>query len=196
MKKIALHWQIVIGVLAGLLFGCLCVQIPGGKTLVVDWIKPFGTIVTNLLKLIAVPWIIVSLIKGVSELKDVSHLSQLDFTSIGLYLLMTVLAGSTGLIAVNVIEPGLRISEETRSEMTQTFGDDISLKVEEVHLANQERGPLQPLIDIVPENIFESASASSNMLQVIFFCLIMEVAMVMLRFERIKACKGVLHEDS
>ncbi|HLQ98794.1 MAG TPA: dicarboxylate/amino acid:cation symporter [Sphingobacterium sp.] len=192
MKKIALHWQIIIGILAGLLFGFICVQIPGGKTLVVDWIKPFGTIFINLLKLIAVPLIIVSLIKGVSDLKDISQLSKLGFKTIGLYLLTTVLAVSTGLIAVNVIEPGLLISEETRSEMTQTFGDDISLKVEEVHLANQERGPLQPLIDIVPENIFESASANSNMLQVIFFCLILGVAMVMLPFEKIKAFKGVL----
>src|SRR5699024_9882827 len=192
MKKIALHWQIIIGIRAGLLFGFICVQIPGGKTLVVDWIKPFGTIFINLLKLIAVPLIIVSLIKGVSDLKDISQLSKLGFKTIGLYLLTTVLAVSTGLIAVNVIEPGLLISEETRSEMTQTFGDDISLKVEEVHLANQERGPLQPLIDIVPENIFESASANSNMLQVIFFCLILGVAMVMLPFEKIKAFKGVL----
>lgn len=192
MKKIALHWQIIIGILVGLLFGFVCVQIPGGKTFVVDWVKPFGTIFINLLKLIAVPLIIVSLIKGVSDLKDISQLSKLGFKTIGLYLLTTVLAVSTGLIAVNVIEPGLLISEETRSEMTQTFGDDISLKVEEVHLANQERGPLQPLIDIVPENIFESASANSNMLQVIFFCLILGVAMVMLPFEKVKAFKDVL----
>lgn len=192
MRKLALHWQIVIGIVAGLLFGILCTQISGGRPFIIDWVKPFGTIFINLLKLIAIPLIIVSLIKGVSDLKDISQLSKLGFKTIGLYLTTTVLAVSTGLIAVNVIKPGFLISEETRTDMIQTFGDDVSLKVDAVHASAQNRGPLQPLVDIVPENIFESASANSNMLQIIFFCLFFGVAMVMLPQEKVKPFKEVL----
>lgn len=192
MRKLALHWQIIIGIVAGLLFGIICTQIPGGRPFIIDWVKPFGTIFINLLKLIAIPLIIVSLIKGVSDLKDISQLSKLGFKTIGLYLITTVLAVTTGLVAVNTIKPGFLISEETRTDMIQTFGEDISLKVEAVHESAQNRGPLQPLVDIVPENIFESASANSNMLQIIFFCLFLGVAMVMLPEGKVKPFKEVL----
>ncbi|HMN90756.1 MAG TPA: cation:dicarboxylase symporter family transporter, partial [Saprospiraceae bacterium] len=66
MKKLALHWQILLGMLAGVLFGMLASQL-GWKPIVVDWVKPFGTIFINLLKLIALPLIVASLIKGVSD---------------------------------------------------------------------------------------------------------------------------------
>src|SRR5690625_4412048 len=98
MRKLALHWQIIIGIVAGLLFGVVCTMFPGGRPFIIDWIKPFGTIFINLLKLIAIPLIIVSLIKGVSDLKDISQLSKLGFKTIGLYLITTVLAITTGLI--------------------------------------------------------------------------------------------------
>jgi len=67
MKKLALHWKILIGMVLGVVFGFVMVGFDGGKEIVQDWIKPFGTIFINSLKLIAVPLILGSLIKGVSE---------------------------------------------------------------------------------------------------------------------------------
>lgn len=192
MKKTALHWQIIIGIIAGLLFGIICLQFAGGSTFVINWIKPFGTIFINLLKLIAIPLIIVSLVKGVSDLKDITQLSKLGFKTMGMYMLTTVIAVSIGLIAVNTIKPGKFISDDTRTEMINTFGDNIDEKVSEVHHVQEQRGPLQPLVDIIPENIFESASSNSNMLQVIFFCLILGVAMVLLPEAQVKPFKDVL----
>ena len=75
MKKLALHWQIIIGMILGVLFGLLFLNFEWGKTFVLNWIKPFGTIFINSLKLIAVPLILASLIKGISDLKDLSKLS-------------------------------------------------------------------------------------------------------------------------
>ena len=77
MKKLALHWQILLGMVVGVLVGILMTQFDGGKEIVQDWIKPFGKIFINCLKLIAVPLILASLIKGVSDLKDISKLSTM-----------------------------------------------------------------------------------------------------------------------
>ncbi|MBD1423203.1 dicarboxylate/amino acid:cation symporter [Sphingobacterium chuzhouense] len=192
MKKIALHWQILIGIVGGILVGLLCIQFTGGKEFVIDWIKPFGTIFINLLKLIAIPLIIVSLIKGVSDLKDTTQLSGLGLRTFGMYILTTIIAVTIGLGLVNLIQPGSFISEDTRQEMLRSFGGEVQEKVDEAAEVQQTRGPLQPLIDIVPENIFDSMSVNSNMLQIIFFSLLVGVAMISLPFGEIKAFKKVL----
>ncbi|RZF62665.1 dicarboxylate/amino acid:cation symporter [Sphingobacterium corticibacterium] len=192
MKKIALHWQILIGILVGIIVGLLCIQFTGGKEFVIDWIKPFGTIFINLLKLIAIPLIIVSLVKGVSDLKDTTQLSGLGLRTFGMYILTTVVAVTIGLGLVNLIQPGSFISEDTRQEMLRSFGGEVQEKVDEAAEVQQTRGPLQALIDIVPENIFDSMSVNSNMLQIIFFSLLVGVAMISLPFGEIKAFKKVL----
>ncbi len=192
MKKIALHWQILIGIVGGILVGFLCIQFAEGKEFVIDWIKPFGTIFINLLKLIAIPLIIVSLIKGVSDLKDTTQLSGLGLRTLGLYLLTTIIAVTLGLGLVNLVQPGGFLSNETREEMLRSFGGVVDEKVEEVAAIEEMRGPLQPLVDIVPENIFESASANSNMLQIIFFSIIVGIAMILLPFSQVEAFKRIM----
>ena len=108
MKKLALHWQILIGMVLGLLFGFIAVS-AGWQDLVTDWVKPFGTIFINSLKLIAVPLIIASLIKGVSDLQDISKLSSMGGRTIVFYLFTTVVAVSVGLLIVNVVGPGTTV---------------------------------------------------------------------------------------
>ena len=76
MKQLALHWKILIGMVLGIIFGFIMNSIEGGKEFVIDCIKPFGTIFINLLKLIAVPLILASLIKGISYLKDISKITE------------------------------------------------------------------------------------------------------------------------
>ncbi|MDD3723507.1 MAG: cation:dicarboxylase symporter family transporter, partial [Lutibacter sp.] len=111
MKKLALHWQILLGMVLGVLVGLIMTQFEGGEEIVRDWIKPFGSIFINSLKLIAVPLILGSLIKGVSDLKDISKLSKMGGKTIGLYIFTTVIAVSIGLLLVNIIKPGNSISE-------------------------------------------------------------------------------------
>ena len=79
MRKLELHWQIVIGMLLGIVFGFGMTYPDWGREFVTDWISPFGTIFIKLLKLIAIPLILASLIKGISDLKDISK-----FRNIGL----------------------------------------------------------------------------------------------------------------
>ncbi|MGO1817355.1 MAG: dicarboxylate/amino acid:cation symporter [Sphingobacterium sp.] len=141
MKKIALHWQILIGIVAGLFIGMLCIQFTDGKEFVINWIKPFGTIFINLLKLIAIPLIIVSLIKGISDLKDVTQLSGLGLRTFGLYILTTIIAVTIGLGLVNLTQPGTFISQDTREDMLQSFGGEVQQRVDEVTVVQESRLP-------------------------------------------------------
>ncbi|PKP28844.1 MAG: dicarboxylate/amino acid:cation symporter [Bacteroidetes bacterium HGW-Bacteroidetes-18] len=188
MKKLALHWQILLGMVLGVLVGILMTQFEGGKEIVQDWIKPLGTIFINSLKLIAVPLILASLIKGVSDLKDISKLSKMGGRTIGLYLLTTVIAVSVGLLLVNIIKPGNSISAETRQELVQNYSGDAN-KYKEEAIKQKETGPLQALVDIVPENIFGAASENKNMLQVIFFAIFFGIGLILIPEKKSKPVK-------
>lgn len=188
MKKIALHWKILIGMGLGVLFGLLLSFVPQGSQFISDYIKPFGTIFINLLKLIAVPLILASLIKGVSDLKDISKLSQMGGRTIITYLITTLTAVTIGLILVNVIQPGKSISVETRNELVEAYATDAQAK-QAAAAKQQESGPLQALVDIVPSNIFLAASNNRNMLQVIFFALFFGIGMILLPGKKVKPVK-------
>jgi proton glutamate symport protein len=188
MKKLALHWKILIGMGLGVLFGLLLSFIPQGSQFISDYIKPFGTIFINLLKLIAVPLILASLIKGVSDLKDISKLSQMGGRTIITYLITTLTAVTIGLILVNVIQPGKSISVETRNELVEAYATDTQAK-QAAAAKQQESGPLQALVDMVPSNIFLAASNNRNMLQVIFFALFFGIGMILLPGKKAKPVK-------
>ncbi len=178
MKKLALHWQILLGMLAGVLFGVLASQM-GWKPIVLDWVKPFGTIFINLLKLIALPLIVASLIKGVSDLQDISKLSKIGGRTIIIYLITTATAVALGLIIVNIIQPGKLVNTETREQLMESYGGDAAARIA---LAEKQkgRGPLQPLVDIVPDNIFAAATSNGNMLQVIFFVVLFGIGLILI----------------
>lgn len=188
MKGIALHWKILIGMALGVVFGLVLSFIDGGGAFVGDYIKPFGTIFINLLKLIAIPLILASLIKGVSDLQDISKLSQMGGRTILTYVTTTLIAVTIGLILVNTIQPGKSISVDTRQELVEAYASDADQK-REAAAKQQEAGPLQALVDIVPSNIFAAATNNRNMLQIIFFALFFGIGMILLPQETSKPVK-------
>jgi|TARA_B110000003_G_scaffold50836_4_gene49918 Na+/H+-dicarboxylate symporter len=188
VKKIELHWKILIGMGFGVLFGLIFSFIPNGGLFISDYIKPFGTIFINLLKLIAVPLILASLIKGISDLKDISKLSKMGGRTIITYLITTLTAVTIGLVLVNLIQPGKSISVETRNELVEAYASDTQAK-QEAAAKQQQSGPLQALIDVVPSNIFLAASNNRNMLQVIFFALFFGIGMILLSEKKVKPVK-------
>ncbi|MBF11747.1 MAG: dicarboxylate/amino acid:cation symporter [Flavobacteriaceae bacterium] len=189
MKKLPLHWKIIIGMFLGIFFGLGLSFFPTGKIFISNFIKPFGTIFINLLKLIAIPLILASLIKGVSDLKDISKLSQMGGKTILTYLITTLTAVTIGLILVNVIQPGKSISEETRNELIEAYANDTKAK-KQAAVKQQESGPLQALVDMIPSNIFLAASNNRNMLQVIFFALFFGIGMILLPSKKVKSVKN------
>jgi proton glutamate symport protein len=188
MRKLELHWQILLGMAVGVLFALLMVNFSWGPKLVSDFIKPFGTIFINSLKLIAVPLILASLIKGISDLKDISKLSKMGGRTIGIYILTTVIAVCIGLAIVNIIKPGNSISEATRMELVESYSGDANEKIIEA-AKQKETGPLQALEDLVPSNIFKAASDNGNMLQVIFFAIFFGVGLILIPEKQAKPVK-------
>ena len=190
MRRLALHWQIILGMILGILFGYGIIQISGGTGFIIDWIKPFGTIFINVLKLIAIPLIIASLVKGISDLRDISKLSAMGGRTIGMYVLTTLFAVTIGLLAVNITQPGSLISEETRESLVGDYATDASGKIQ-LGESQKEAGPLQPLIDLVPSNLFGALAENGNMLQVIFFVFFFSVGLILIDPKKSKPVKDV-----
>jgi len=188
MKKLALHWKILIGMVLGVLIGFIMSSFEGGKEIVQDWVKPFGTIFINALKLIAVPLILGSLIKGVSDLKDISKLSKMGGKTILIYILTTVIAVSIGLLLVNTVKPGNSISEKTRTDLVSNYSESTQ-KYKDEAASQKESGPLQALVDLVPDNIIGASSENKNMLQVIFFAIFFGVGLILIPESKSKPVK-------
>ncbi|PQJ72887.1 MULTISPECIES: dicarboxylate/amino acid:cation symporter [Polaribacter] len=186
MKKLALHWKILIGMVLGIIFGFIMNSIDGGKGFVADWIKPFGTIFINLLKLIAVPLILASLIKGISDLKDISKIKSMGLRTIGLYMITTLVAVVIGLSIVNTVKPGNGMPQETIEKIKLKYGNNSSV-IDKLNEASSQKqaGPLQALVDIFPSNIFKSLTDAS-MLQVIFFALFVGICLLLIDEEKAK----------
>jgi len=187
-KKLALHWQILLGMVAGILFALLLSQFSWGADLIKDWVKPFGTIFINSLKLIAVPLILASLIKGVSDLGDITKLSQMGTRTVFTFILTTFMAVSIGLLLVNFIKPGDTISQNTRINLLSSYASEVQGRIE-IAQDQKETGPLQALEEIVPSNIFFAASDNTKMLQVIFFAVFFGIGLILIPEKTAKPVK-------
>lgn len=191
-KALALHWKILIGMVLGVGVGVLATMLDSPElptnTLVLNWIKPFGSMFVNVLKMIAIPLIVASLIKGVSDLEDLSKLSTMGLRTLGLYLTTTVIAVSLGLLIVNVASPGLTVPQDTRQNLVEKFGGQASEK--QITAADQKgRGPLAALEDIIPDNILSAATDNGSMLKVIFFAIFFGVGLILVDTEKSKPVK-------
>lgn len=190
MRKLELHWKILIGMVLGILFGFAMTQLDWGADFVNDWINPLGTIFVKLLKLIAIPLILASLVKGISDLKDISKFKNIGVRTIGIYMGTTVVAIILGLVLVNVLQPGSGISEETITKLTETYATDsgVTSKLEEA-TRQKNVGPLQFLEDMVPDNAVAAMGSNNLMLQVIFFTIFMGISMLLIGEKRAKPLK-------
>ena len=192
MKSMALHWKILIGMLLGVIFGFLMLQIEWGDAFIAAWIKPLGAIFVKLLKLIAVPLILASLIKGISDLKDISKFASIGLKTIVIYVLTTVVAISIGLTLVNIFNPGDGVSDATISKLTATYANNSSVqgKIAEAG-RQQDSGPLDFVVDMVPENAFSALSNNKLMLQVIFLSIFLGISLLLIGEKRAKPLKDV-----
>lgn len=217
-KGLALHWQVIIGLLLGVVYAWLSVSY-GWNDFTLKWIQPFGDIFINLLKLIAVPLVLFSIISGVASLGDMKKLGRMGIKTLGIYLTTTMFAVLVGLTLVNIFEPGtkatesLRESNRIRYELWRNSNDIIDLDdinlasdphfVDEVARIQNETtttnewvsdklnkaentkssGPLQPLVDVVPKNIFQALS-DMQMLQIIFFSIFFGIVVTGLKGEK------------
>lgn len=180
-KGVALHWQILIGMALGLVWSLIAIH-AGLQEFTMDWVKPFGTLFMRMLKMVAVPLVLVSLIQGVSSLSDISSLSRMGFRTILLFICTTIFSILVGLGVGNAIKPGNSFSEETRTTLMEKYGS--VLQSSESVKSQVKDEPLRFLVDLVPENFFKATSDNTLMLQVIVFALVFGVALLMIPKEK------------
>jgi len=176
MKKLALHWQIIIGLTLGLVYGIIAAS-NGWGSFTSDWIAPFGTVFISLLKLIAVPLVLASLITGVASLSDLKKLSRIGGKTIAIYVGTTAVAVTIGLVSVNVLQPGDKVPDQMKEKLQQSYEKDATSRAGNAQKV-KGRGPLQPIVDMVPSNFFSSASSNRNMLQVVFVAIFVGIGLI------------------
>ena len=174
--RLPMHIKILLGIGAGTLVGLLAARL-GYSGFVLTWFKPLGTVFVNLLKLLAVPLVLVSLVDGVTGLRDLRKLSSMGGRTLLIFLCTTVLAVTLGLVLVNIVRPGDYLSTERREDLKARFSTQTDQGFNNAQ-AFKERGPLSPLVDMVPDNLFHALSNNTSMLQVVFFALFMGVAIM------------------
>jgi Na+/H+-dicarboxylate symporter len=229
MKKLALHWKILIGMTLGVIWALLSSAL-GWSVFTINWIDPFGTIFINLLKLIAVPLVLFSIIGGVANIGDPASLGRMGGKTLIIYLTTTILAISLGLLLVNAIKPGKLIDNESRIDNRISYEiwatsegkeikDGISYlkdanlrdrvekiaaisntrlsenptydKIEQVK-NEQKVSPLQPLVDVVPDNFIAALSDNGLMLQIIFFAIFFGVCLLFIDKEKSKSVLNIV----
>jgi len=213
LSRIPLHWKIIAGLVLGVVWSMFSASY-GLAEFTANWINPFGVIFIRLLKLIAIPLVLFSIVTGVASLSDARKLGRMGGRTIGMYLLTTAVAVSIGLLLANLFKPGERLPDSERlknriqyelwaqntgvniqdgeclscapenaalvqalqAEQTETDAA-VSAKIEAAQKL-KEGGPLQMLVDFVPENIIGAMGNMSQMLQVIVFALLFGLALI------------------
>lgn len=185
------HWQIILGLVAGLIYGIIA-SLSGWGQFTTDWITPFGVIFINLLKLIAVPLVLGSLITGVASLADVRKLGRIGGKTLAIYIGTTAVAIAIGLVLANLFQPGKAVPPEVRDGLMATYQDNVSARMEAAKSVEQ-RGPLQLLVDMVPDNIFSAGSDNRNMLQIVFFAIFFGIGLLQVPEKRAKPLLDFFH---
>jgi len=187
--RLPMHIKILLGIGAGTLVGLLAARL-GYSGFVLTWFKPLGTVFVNLLKLLAVPLVLVSLVDGVTGLRDLRKLSSMGGRTLLIFLCTTVLAVTLGLVLVNIVRPGDYLSTERREDLKARFSTQTDQGFNNAQ-AFKERGPLSPLVDMVPDNLFHALSNNTSMLQVVFFALFMGVAIMSLPSDQTQSVRDL-----
>ncbi|PVX52188.1 Na+/H+-dicarboxylate symporter [Balneicella halophila] len=188
--KIPLYVQILLGMVFGVIWGLIAVEY-NFIDFTNDWIRPWGTIFIKALKLVAVPLVFLSLIKGITSMSDMAKLSSIGGKTILLYTLTTIVSISLGLFVANAFQPGDTFPQQQRNELLEQYGGNaatLKLQASEV----KEQPKLQPLVDLVPDNIFKASMDNKQMLQVIFFAFLFGISMVLVGRKKVKPLKKVI----
>lgn len=181
-SAVPLYARILFGMICGIVIGLWSVS-GGFVGFVADWIKPFGEIFMRLLKFVAIPLVMVSLIKGVGSLGDIASLSKIGLRTIGIYICTTVLAIAVGLVLVEVIAPGRVVGAESAAAMQTDYQATVAERSVQAE-GMAEVPPLQFLVDIFPDNWVGAMGDNGRMLQIIVIAVLVGVAVLSAGRER------------
>lgn len=189
-KKIPLYLQILIGLIVGVLSGMIAHQTGHGE-FIKHWISPWGNIFIRLLQLIAVPLVFLSMVKGVTALKDIKRFTKIGLRTLLLYIFTTIFAIIVGLTFASVIKPGSFVRSEEVKDMQESYRLIVQQQQEAAEEAHNQ-GPLVFLNEVIPDNIILSMSDNRRILQVIFFAVLFSLAILALKKEQTESVVKII----
>jgi len=170
------HWQVLAALVAGLIYG-LIAGLSGWDAFTAAWIAPFGRLFLNFLKLVAVPLVFTTLILGVASLADVRKLSRIGIRTLAAFLSLSLLASLIAVSTTLLIRPGADLPADMRTDLVASYGASTAATAESA-AGLRGGGPLQALVDLVPENLMAAASNNANLLQLVFVALLLGIALL------------------
>ena len=189
-KGMALHTKILIGLLIGVLGGLTANWVLGGNNPDLIWFvsnftQPIGTLFLNLLLMIVVPLVFSSLVVGVAGIGDIRKLGRIGFKSFAYCLIISAISVVIGLVLANTIRPGERISPEIAAQLKEKFSSGAKSSMEAqnkaAETAKTDSALMQAVKTVVPKSVFNSiAGENPNMLHIMFFALIVGIAITLL----------------
>ncbi|BFK80442.1 glutamate/aspartate:proton symporter GltP [Clostridium baratii] len=157
MKKLGLAFQIILGLILGIIVGAVFY----GNPVVTSYLQPFGDIFIRLIKMIVVPIVFSSLVVGVAGVGDIKKVGKIGGKTILYFEVVTTFAIIVGLLVANLVHPGNGVNI---SNLATTSIDKYMHTAETA----SSHGLMDTFINIVPTNIFESLS-KGDLLPIIFF---------------------------
>ncbi|MGC2238970.1 MAG: dicarboxylate/amino acid:cation symporter [Pyrinomonadaceae bacterium] len=199
-KGMALHTKILIGLLIGVIGGVIVNRYVSPDTtnfVIKQFTEPIGQLFLNLLLMIVVPLVFSSLIVGVAGIGDIRKLGRIGLKSFAYCLVISAISVVIGLFLANTIQPGKRIADDTKARMEQQFGGDAAKRVEDQKKADEvakaDTALMSVVKTVVPSNAFNSISgANPNMLHLMFFALVIGIAITLLPASASKPFVGVM----
>jgi dicarboxylate/amino acid:cation (Na+ or H+) symporter, DAACS family len=187
-KGLALHTRILIGLAVGVIAGVSVNFAFGGDHPRVAWVidnitQPIGQLFLRLLLMIVVPLVFSSLVVGVAGIGDIRKLGRVGLKSFGYCLVISAISVVIGLTLANTIRPGKRIDPNTSAALQQRYATDATKTVEEAKKASTATPrPLMAVVEtIVPKNpFFAVAGENPNMLHLMFFALVIGIAITLI----------------
>lgn len=189
-KGMALHTKILLGLLVGVVGGLIANRVMGGSNENLVWFiknftEPIGQLFLSLLLMIVVPLVFSSLIVGVAGIGDIRKLGRIGAKSFIYCLVISAISVVIGLTLANTIQPGKRIAPDIAEQLKTQSGGDAAKRVEDQKKADEAAKADTPLMSvvktIVPKNLFSSISSENpNMLHLMFFALIVGIAITLL----------------
>jgi len=143
---------------------------------VVSYLSPIGDLFLRLIKMVIVPLVFASLLVGIASLGDVRKLGRMGGKTLGLYMMTTAIAVTIGLICAHIINPGSFIDPADKASLLAQFTDIAGSKASN---AAQAPSTMENILGIIPLNPM-AALSGGNMLQIIFFAVILGIALTML----------------
>jgi proton glutamate symport protein len=181
LPKLPLYTKILIGLLAGVVFGIFANQL-GFSDFVTNYIKPIGSAFIRLISMVVVPLVFASLLVGITSLNDIRKLGRIGAKTVVYYLCTTIIAISIGLLLANTLRPGAGLSEDARTKLIQNSGEEVGTQI--------EQGLKKPkvkdiFLNIIPTNPVKSF-VEGKMLQIIFIALFCGICLNLIRSGRSK----------